>query len=184
MIISAGKPILFIFNKIDLLSKKEISNLYQNKRMQSEFMENIFKSEISAVNKKGFKRVFTLTDRIIKKSKENFTTSKLNRLLNKFVNNSAPPSVNGRQLKFKHIHFGGTYPTTLIINSNQDKKIPNNYKKYLENCFRKELNLKSIQLKLIFRKSTNPFEGKKNKLTDRQEKKRQRLIKHKKKSKN
>jgi len=72
----------------------------------------------------------------------------------------------------------------LIINSNQDKKIPNNYKKYLENCFRKELNLKSIQLKLIFRKSTNPFEGKKNKLTDRQEKKRQRLIKHKKKSKN
>ena len=184
MIISAGKPVLFIFNKIDLLSKKEISNLYQNKRMQSEFMENIFKSEISAVNKKGFKRVFTLTDRIIKKSKENFTTSKLNKLLNKFVNNSAPPSVNGRQLKFKHIHFGGTYPTTLIINSNQDKKIPNNYKKYLENCFRKELNLKSIQLKLIFRKSTNPFEGKKNKLTDRQEKKRQRLIKHKKKSKN
>ena len=184
MIISAGKPVLFIFNKIDLLSKKEISNLYQNKRMQSEFMENIFKSEISAVNKKGFKRVFTLTDRIINKSKENFTTSKLNKLLNKFVNNSAPPSVNGRQLKFKHIHFGGTYPTTLIINSNQDKKIPNNYKKYLENCFRKELNLKSIQLKLIFRKSTNPFEGKKNKLTDRQEKKRQRLIKHKKKSKN
>ena len=40
-----------------LLSKKELSNLYQGKRMQSEFMENIYKAEISAVNKKGFKKV-------------------------------------------------------------------------------------------------------------------------------
>ena len=182
MIITAGKPVLFVFNKIDLLSKKELSNLYQSKRMQSEFMENIYKAEISAVNKKGFKRVFTLTDRVIKKSKETFATSKLNKLLDKFVKNSSPPSFNGRQLKFKHIHFGGTYPTTLIINSSQDKKIPSNYKKYLENSFRKELNLKSIQLKLIFRKSSNPYEGKKNKLTDRQTKKRQRLINHKNKS--
>jgi len=184
MIITAGKPVLFVFNKIDLLSKKELSNLYQTKKMQSEFMENIYKAEISAVNKKGFNRVFTLTDRVIRQSKETFATSKLNKLLDKFVKNSSPPSVNGRQLKFKHIHFGGTYPTTLIIHSSQDKKIPSNYKKYLENSFRKELNLKSIQLKLIFRKSSNPYEGKKNKLTDRQSKKRQRLINHKKRSKN
>ena len=65
MIITAGKPVLFVFNKIDLLSKKELSNLYQGKRMQSEFMENIYKAEISAVNKKGFKKVFTLTDRVL-----------------------------------------------------------------------------------------------------------------------
>ena len=118
------------------------------------------------------------------KSKENFSTSQLNKLLNKFVNASAPPSVAGRQLKFKHIHFAGTYPTTFIIHSNQDKKIPANYKKYLENSFREELHLNSVQLKLIFRKSSNPFDGKKNKLSNRQTKKRQRLIKHKHKSNN
>ena len=70
------------------------------------------------------------------------------------------------------------------MQSNQDKKIPSNYKKYLENSFRSELCLKSVQLKIIFRKSENPFEGKKNKLSDRQVKKRQRLIKHIKKTKN
>ena len=70
------------------------------------------------------------------------------------------------------------------MHSNQDKKIPSNYKKYLENSFRSELGLKSVQLKIIFRKSENPFEGKKNKLSDRQVKKRQRLIKHIKKTKN
>ena len=94
---------------------------------------------------------------------------------------SAPPSAGGRQLKLRYVHFGGIQPTTLIIHSNQDKKIPANYKRYLENSFREELGLKSIQLRIIFRKSENPFEGKVNKLTDRQIKKKKRLMKHVKK---
>ena len=179
MIISSGKPVLFVFNKIDLLSKKQISGLYESKKMQSDFMQNILKVEISAKNKKGFNKVFKLTDKLILKSQENFSTSMLNKLLEKFVKQSSPPSINGRQLKLKYINFGGIYPTTFMISSNQDKKIPRNYKKYLENSFRKQLKLESIQLNLIFRKSSNPFEGKKNKLSSRQTKKRQRIIKHK-----
>ena len=183
MIIENGKPVLLAFNKIDLVSKSELEKKYNSKKMQSEFMKNIEQVEISAIKKKGFKKIFNLTDKLIKKSQTKFSTSMLNKLLEKFVNASSPPAISGRQLKFKHVHFGGTHPTTLIINSNQDKKIPKNYKKYLENSFRSELGLKSIQLKIIFRKSLNPYEGKKNKLSERQLKKRQRLIKHAKKSK-
>ena len=183
MIIDAGKPILFAINKIDLLSNKELVNLRNSKKMQSEFMQKIKKVEISAINKKGFKRIFKETNKIIQKSQENFSTSLLNKLLDKFIKLSAPPSVGGRLLKFKHIHFSGVCPTTFVINANQDKKIPDNYKKYLENSFRKELSLESIQLKLIFKKSINPYQDKKNQLNNRQEKKRKRLIKHKKKSK-
>lgn len=94
-------------------------------------------------------------------------------MMKKFVDSSSPPSINGRSLKFKHVHFGGIYPTTLIVNANHDKKIPNNYKKYLENSFRSSLNLQSIQLNLIYRKSNNPYEGKKiNFLNDRSKKER------------
>ena len=183
MIIDAGKPILFAMNKIDLLSNKELVNIRNSKKMQSEFMQKIKKVEISALNKKGFKRIFKETNKIIQKSQENFSTSLLNKLLDKFIKLSAPPSVGGRLLKFKHIHFSGVCPTTFVINANQDKKIPDNYKKYLENSFRKELSLESVQLKLIFKKSVNPYKDKKNQLNNRQEKKRKRLIKHKKKSK-
>ena len=184
MIIENGKPVLLAFNKIDLVLKPELEKKYNSKKMQSEFMKNIEQVEISALKKKGFKKIFNLTDKLIKKSQTKFPTSMLNKLLEKFVNTSAPPAISGRQLKFKHVHFGGTYPTTLIIHSNQDKKIPKNYKKYLQNSFRSELGLKSIQLKIIYRKSQNPFEGKKNKLSERQIKKKKRLIKHVKKSKN
>ena len=178
MVGETGKPILIALNKIDLLSKKQRDNIYETKRAQSNFVSDFIKLEISGIKGLGFKRLFRITNTLIDRAQKKYSTSSLNKLLNKFVTQSAPPSVGGRQLKLKHIHFAGINPTTLVIHSNQDKKIPQNYKKYLENSFRSALKLESIQLKIIFRKSENPFESKINKLTDRQVKKRQRLIKH------
>ena len=181
MVSEMGKPLVLAFNKMDLLSKRQKDDLYETKRVQSNFVDNFFKIEISGIKGRGFKKLFKVTNNVIENAQKKYTTSSLNKLLEKFTTQSAPPSVNGRQLKLKHIHFGGINPTTLIIHSNQDKKIPQNYKKYLENSFRSSLKLQSIQLKLIFRKSDNPFENKVNKLTDRQIKKRQRMMKHVKK---
>jgi len=181
MVSEMGKPLVLAFNKMDLLTQKQKDDLYETKRVQSNFVDNFFKIEISGIKGRGFKKLFKVTNNVIENAQKKYTTSSLNKLLEKFTTQSAPPSVNGRQLKLKHIHFGGINPTTLIIHSNQDKKIPQNYKKYLENSFRSSLKLQSIQLKLIFRKSDNPFENKVNKLTDRQIKKRQRMMKHVKK---
>ena len=181
MVSEMGKPLVLAFNKMDLLSKRQKDDLYETKRVQSNFVNNFFKIEISGIKGKGFKKLFKVTNNIIENAQKKYTTSSLNKLLEKFISQSAPPSVNGRQLKLKHVHFGGINPTTLVIHSNQDKKIPQNYKKYLENSFRSSLKLQSIQLKLIFRKSDNPFENKVNKLTDRQIKKRQRMMKYVKK---
>ena len=181
MVSEMGKPLVLAFNKMDLLTKRQKDDLYETKRVQSNFVDNFFKIEISGIKGRGFKKLFKVTNNVIENAQKKYTTSSLNKLLKKFISQSAPPSVNGRQLKLKHVHFGGINPTTLIIHSNQDKKIPQNYRKYLENSFRSSLKLQSIQLKLIFRKSDNPFENKVNKLTDRQIKKRQRMMKHVKK---
>ena len=181
MVSEMGKPLVLAFNKMDLLTKRQKDDLYETKRVQSNFVDNFFKIEISGIKGRGFKKLFKVTNNVIENAQKKYTTSSLNKLLEKFTTQSAPPSVNGRQLKLKHIHFGGINPTTLVIHSNQDEKIPQNYKKYLENSFRSSLKLQSIQLKLIFRKSDNPFENKVNKLTDRQIKKRQRMMKHVKK---
>ena len=181
MVSELGKPLVVAFNKMDLLRKRQKNDLYETKKIQSNFVDNFFKVEISGIKRKGFKKLFKVTNNVIDNAQKKYTTSSLNKLLEKFTSQSAPPSVNGRQLKLKHVHFGGINPTTLVIHSNQDKKIPQNYKKYLENSFRSALKLQSIQLKLIFRKSENPFENKVNKLTERQIKKRQRMMKHVKK---
>jgi len=48
----------------------------------------------------------------------------------------------------------------------------------LINRFRKVYDFAGTPLKIEFKTGENPYEGKKNKLTDRQIKKRQRLKKH------
>ena len=79
--------------------------------------------------------------------------------------------------------LAGIHPTKFIIHSNIASKIPSHYKRYLVNSFREELNLKSVELSVIFKKGENPFKGKVNKLSPRQIKKKKRLIKYTKKNK-
>ncbi len=136
MICEMGKPVVIAFNKMDLLSKKEKEKLYDSKRAQSSFVDDFIKLEISGIKGTGFKRLFRITNNVIDIAQKKYTTAALNKLLNKFVLQSAPPSVGGRQLKLKHIHFGGINPTTLIIHSNQDKKIPSKLPKVFRKFFK------------------------------------------------
>ena len=182
MIEKFGKPIILAINKIDLLSRKRMKEFFDNKKMEKRFFEDLKLVKISALKGKGFKKLFKEIDDTLQKSVTKFTTSKLNRILKRVIEERSPPSVSGKSLKFRYIHFAGINPTTLVIHSSQDKKLPANYKKYIYNSFKKYLDLKSIQLKIIFRKSDNPYKGK-NTLTERQIKKRKRLLSFVKKAK-
>ena len=182
MIEKFGKPTILAINKIDLLSRKKMKEFFDNKKMEKRFFEDLKLIKISALKGKGFKKLFKEIDDTLQKSVTKFTTSKLNRILKRVIEERSPPSVSGKSLKFRYIHFAGINPTTLVIHSSQDKKLPANYKKYIYNSFKKYLDLKSIQLKIIFRKSDNPYKGK-NTLTERQIKKRKRLLSFVKKAK-
>ena len=182
MIEKFGKPIILAINKIDLLSKIKLKEFFDNKKIEKRFFEDLKLVKISALKRKGFKKLFKEIDDTLQKSVTKFTTSKLNRILKRVIEERSPPSVSGKSLKFRYIHFAGINPTTLVIHSSQDKKLPANYKKYIYNSFKKYLDLKSIQLKIIFRKSDNPYKGK-NTLTERQIKKRKRLLSFVKKAK-
>ena len=181
MIEKFGKPIILAINKIDLLSRKKMKDFFDNKKIEKRFFEDLKLIKISALKGKGFKKLFKEIDDTLQKSVTKFTTSKLNRILKRVIEERSPPSVSGKSLKFRYIHFAGINPTTLVIHASQDKKLPANYKKYIYNSFKKYLDLKSIQLKIIFRKSDNPYKGK-NTLTERQIKKRKRLLSFVKKS--
>jgi GTPase len=53
--------------------------------------------------------------------------------------------------------------------------VPETYKRYLINRFRKELDLLGTPLRLEFKSGSNPYQGKRNTLTARQIAKKQRL---------
>lgn len=178
-----GKPVVVALNKIDELTANHLTNLKETKKFQNSALNDLILVEISALHKRGFKKLFNTIAKVDKLAKTKFSTGKLNKLLLKFTNSTNTPSISGRQIKMRYIHFGGIHPTKFIIHSNFSNKIPSNYKRFLINSFREELNLNGVELSLIFKKGDNPFEGKKNELSTRQIKKKKRLIKHIKKSK-
>ena len=131
MIEKFGKPIILAINKIDLLSRKKMKDFFDNKKIEKRFFEDLKLIKISALKGKGFKKLFKEIDDTLQKSVTKFTTSKLNRILKRVIEERSPPAVSGKLLKFRYIHFAGINPTTLVIHASQDKKLPANYKKYI-----------------------------------------------------
>ena len=69
-------------------------------------------------------------------------------------------------------------PPRIIIHGNQTKEIPEAYRRYLENIYRRVLNISGSPIKIEFKSGDNPFAGrKKNKLTQRQMQRKRRLMK-------
>ena len=178
-----GKPVVITLNKVDELTPEDIDNLLASKKYHNSILSDLVITQISALQKRGFKKLFDILADVHATATTKFSTGKLNKLLEKFTLATNTPSVGGRPVKMRYIHFGGIYPTKFIIHSNVSSKIPANYRRYLINSFREALNLKSVELNLIFKKGDNPYEGKKNELTSRQIKKKKRLVKHVKRNK-
>ena len=72
-------------------------------------------------------------------------------------------------------------PPRIVIHGNNLKQLQDSYTRYLENFFRRELNLGSTPLEISYKEQSNPYKSKPNLLNERQKKKRKRMIKRRKK---
>jgi len=103
-------------------------------------------------------------------------TQDLTRALEQAVTVHQPPLVRGRRIKLRYAHQGGRNPPIVVIHGNQTQHVPAAYRRYLENHFREVFHLEGTPLRVEFRTDENPFAGRRNELTPRQVRKRQRLI--------
>ena len=66
-------------------------------------------------------------------------------------------------------------PPRVVIHGNQTERLPETYKRYLINTFRQRFQLVGTPLRLELKSSDNPFKGRRNTLTPRQQYHRDRL---------
>ena len=104
-------------------------------------------------------------------------------LLEMAVEKAQPPLVGGRRIKLRYAHLGGHYPPIVVIHGNQTDSVPGHYTRYLENFFRESLKLIGTPIRIEYKTSDNPYAGKVNTLTPRQQYKRDRMMRHVKKKK-
>jgi len=106
-------------------------------------------------------------------------TGELTRALENAVSMHQPPLVRGRRIKLRYAHQGGRNPPVVVVHGNQTQHVPDAYRRYLENHFRKVFRLQGTPLRIEFRTDENPYAGRRNPLTPSQQRKRKRLIRHK-----
>ena len=111
------------------------------------------------------------------------TTSLLTRILQMATDEHQPPMIGGRRIKLNMLtqvvitHQLSWCMVTKWINYRIHTK------RYLSNYYRKSLKIIGSPIRLLFQEGSNPFAGRKNKLTPNQLRKRKRLMKFIKKAK-
>jgi GTP-binding protein len=114
-------------------------------------------------------------------SMRDMATPELTRVLETAIEQHQPPLVRGRRIRLRYAHQGGRNPPVIVVHGNQVQHVPDAYKRYLANVFRKTFRLEGSPVRVVFRADENPFEGRRNPLTPRQRRTQQRVMKRTKK---
>lgn len=176
-ILNAGKSLVIVVNKWDGLSQDMKDNVKSELDRRLDFIDFARVHFISALHGSGVGNLFESIQEAYQCATQKMTTSMLTRILQMATDEHQPPLVNGRRVKLKYAHPGGYNPPIIVIHGNQIERLPDSYKRYLSNYFRKSLKIIGSPIRVLFQEGNNPFAGKRNKLTPSQLRKRKRLMK-------
>lgn len=178
--IDAGAGLVIGVNKWDGLSRDERERAKTSFDRKLRFVPWVPVRFLSALHGTGVGELLPLADEIFAAGEFETTTPELNRILEEAVADHPPPLVNGRTIKLRYVHKVGAHPPTLVVHGSQTHALPASYLKFLENRFRERLQLVGVPIKIVARTTKNPFGDRKNNLSERQYRRRQRLIRHRK----
>ena len=176
----SGKPLIIAVNKWDGLDEAQRAQIRGQLERRLGFVDYACIQTLSALHGTGVGGLFDTLDRIGRTLDLEINPSRLTEILAVAVQGHAPPLHQGRRIKLRYAHLGGHDPLRVIIHGNQTRHVPENYRRYLAGVFRKQLGLVGTPVQVEFKYGENPFRYKKNILTPRQERKRQRVIRHRK----
>jgi GTPase len=181
--IDEGKAVVIAVNKwdgMDAYQREQCQRALERRLAFVDWAKHVF---ISALHGSGLRELMRAIVRAHTAAMHELGTSDLTRTLERAYESYQPPLVRGHAPKLRFAHPGGSNPPTIVIHGSRTKHIAPAYRRYLENFFRKRYKLEGTPIRIEFREGENPFAGKKNVLTEGQQRKRQRMIREMKKRK-
>ncbi|TLY52227.1 MAG: ribosome biogenesis GTPase Der, partial [Gammaproteobacteria bacterium] len=180
-VLDERRALVIAVNKWDGLSAYEREQCRNSLERKLDFVAFATPIFISGLHGSGIAELMKSIGRAHKSAMREFGSAELTRAVEQAYQGYQPPLVRGHAPKLKFAHPGGTNPPTIIIHGSRTRHIAQGYRRYLENFFRKRFKLEGTPILIVFKESENPFAGKKNELTERQVKKRRRLVRNAKK---
>src|SRR5690606_14851670 len=176
--LDAGRTLVVAVNKWDGLGD------YQRSQAQAKLGRKLANDEradtvrISALHASRLREQCAAIHRAHASATREFGTAEVTRAVEVAVESSPPPAVRGHAPKLRFGHPAGSNPPTFVIHGTRLRSLPDPYKRYLENFFRKRFKLVGTPVRFVFKEGTNPYEGKRNVPTERQVARKRRLLRH------
>ncbi|CAH0524879.1 ribosome biogenesis GTPase Der [Vibrio hippocampi] len=174
--LNAGRSIVIAVNKWDGLDMDVKEHVKKELDRRLGFVDFARIHFISALHGTGVGHLFESVQEAYKSATTRVGTSVLTRIMKMATDDHQPPMVRGRRVKLKYAHAGGYNPPIVVIHGNLVNELPDSYKRYLMNYYRRSLEIMGTPIRIQFQSSDNPFEGKSNKMTLSQDRKRKRLM--------
>ncbi|MBK3747465.1 ribosome biogenesis GTPase Der [Stutzerimonas balearica] len=181
-VLETGRALVIALNKWDGMDQGEKDYVKTELERRLFFVDFADIHFISAKHGTGVGHLYKSVQAAFKSAVTRWPTSRLTQILEDAVQEHQPPMVNGRRIKLRYAHLGGANPPLIVIHGNQVEAVPKSYTRYLENTYRRVLKLVGTPIRIDYKGGENPYEGKKNTLTDRQVNKKRRLMSHHKKA--
>ena len=176
--LNAGRALVIAVNKWDGIDQGIKDRVKSELDRRLGFIDFARIHFISALHGTGVGHLFESIEEAYDSATRRVSTSMLTRIMQMSQDDHQPPLVNGRRVKLKYAHAGGYNPPIVVIHGNQVSKLPDSYKRYMMNYFRRSLKVVGTPIQLRFQEGDNPFENKTEKLTMSQERRRKRALSH------
>lgn len=149
----AGKAIVVVVNKWDLVEKDDKTSLRFTENIRSElaFMQYAPILFTSALTKQRVHRVFDLVKFVAEQHAMRVSTSVLNQVLEDAVAINPPPAERGKRLKIYFATQPNVKPPTFIFFVNDPEIMHFSYLRFLENKLRESFGFEGTPLKLVVR---------------------------------
>jgi GTPase len=147
----AGKGLILILNKWDLVPNKEEAY----KRFMAEIQQRLKFADyasvltISAVTRQRITKVFDEIDAVIKETEKRVPTAELNRVFEKLTSVHEPPLYRGKRVKYYYLTQVGIKPPTFIAFVNYPEGVHFSYLRYIENSLRDSFGFRGTPLRLF-----------------------------------
>ena len=178
LVLDGGRAPVIALNKWDRPSGEARAALRADVRRRLTFAPFCPVCHVSALYGTGLGELMRRVDACHRSAFATLAASRLTRALESAVEHSPPPLVRGRRIKLRYAHQGGSNPPVIVVHGNQTERVPASYRRYLAGRFRSTFDLVGTPLRIEFRTGENPFKDRRNTLTPRQRRRRERLLRH------
>ena len=149
-----GRAVILIINKWDAVEKNAFTIYEYQKDLMSRlyFMEWAEMMFVSAMTGQRVQNILDAVEKAHTEYSRRVSTAVINEVLEEAVSWHSPPTT--RQGKQGKIYYGTqvtTQPPTIALFVNDPKRFNENYKRYIESQFRKQLGFKGTPIRLVWR---------------------------------